>query len=761
MGESEITTNGQHRGLVAFHLMGDRSGAGLDDIGDLNLRPALFAGYRDLSRLRYDFPLVLLGDDYEGAGPESLSSLVDDILKRIAPKGPEGERLRRHVLALEEEMRARSARGTGGRLFELWASAESSLLAGADPGSVEALEESLAAARDARPFDGEVLDCGRETPATLMLHAWSRVQTAKAETFKKRVGNLILKLSEILAADEAKSDKARAPKRLKGSVGDSFESAFDFDAMSQVLAGMAPGTVLDDARRKRICGPLSVLEAQRFFARPAEAAADETGDDAEYTYAFDSCAAASQAFRERLPEMVALIKAVSVAELEIENRYVEAIHDAVFEGFDESALTADDLALFPSYLVHLRNGRTGSVTAELIEALSSGLPLKILVQTDDILGQTEHGLGDASFGVDSVRLAQMAVGLGEAFVLQSAGSNLYRIRERIVDGFAYHGPALFNVFSGAPSNALHFPPYLTAAAAMQARAFPAFVYDPAAGSDWASRFFVGDNPQPAADWPVETFAYEDEELQRVSEDVAFTFVDFVACDRRHSGHFARVPRERWQESMIPVAAYLENEAGAWPEHVPYVLMVDDDGVLQKVVVDEKLTRAARRSREMWHGLQELGGINSPYARRRLEHEREIWEKDKERELAALKDQLGPATDRPETAAQEAPPVADSKEPGEVSAAEVVDATVAAAVSDEPSIETPRCTTCNECTDLNNRMFAYDDNMQAYIADVDAGTYRELVEAAEACQVAIIHPGKPRNANEPNLDELVKRAEPFN
>jgi ferredoxin len=85
---------------------------------------------------------------------------------------------------------------------------------------------------------------------------------------------------------------------------------------------------------------------------------------------------------------------------------------------------------------------------------------------------------------------------------------------------------------------------------------------------------------------------------------------------------------------------------------------------------------------------------------------------------------------------------------------------AEAPSDEPYIETPRCTTCDECTQINNRMFAYDDNKQAYIADPNAGTYRELVEAAESCQVAIIHPGKPRNPNEPNLDELIKRAEPF-
>ena len=66
----------------------------------------------------------------------------------------------------------------------------------------------------------------------------------------------------------------------------------------------------------------------------------------------------------------------------------------------------------------------------------------------------------------------------------------------------------------------------------------------------------------------------------------------------------------------------------------------------------------------------------------------------------------------------------------------------------------------ECTNINDRMFAYDDNKQAFIKDPDAGSYTELVEAAEVCQVAIIHPGKPRNQNEPGLEELIKRAEPF-
>ncbi len=80
--------------------------------------------------------------------------------------------------------------------------------------------------------------------------------------------------------------------------------------------------------------------------------------------------------------------------------------------------------------------------------------------------------------------------------------------------------------------------------------------------------------------------------------------------------------------------------------------------------------------------------------------------------------------------------------------------------DEPYIETPLCTTCDECTKRNDRMFAYDENKQAFVKDPDAGTYRQLVEAAELCQVAIIHPGKPRNPGEPGLDELVARAAAF-
>ena len=58
------------------------------------------------------------------------------------------------------------------------------------------------------------------------------------------------------------------------------------------------------------------------------------------------------------------------------------------------------------------------------------------------------------------------------------------------------------------------------------------------------------------------------------------------------------------------------------------------------------------------------------------------------------------------------------------------------------------------------MFAYNENKQAYIKDPRAGTFQELVKAAELCPAEIIHPGTPLDPDEPDLEKWVKRAERF-
>jgi len=83
------------------------------------------------------------------------------------------------------------------------------------------------------------------------------------------------------------------------------------------------------------------------------------------------------------------------------------------------------------------------------------------------------------------------------------------------------------------------------------------------------------------------------------------------------------------------------------------------------------------------------------------------------------------------------------------------------LSNDPYIDTPLCTSCNECTNKNGKLFNYNADKMAFIADAEAGTFLELVESAELCPVSIIHPGAPLNPDEADLEDLIKRAEKFN
>jgi len=719
---------------VAFHLTGRRPDAGLETVDRLDLRPALLARYRDLSQLRYDFPLVLVRDGGGKSYVEALSGIIDGILHGFAHDA-DAERVTRHVLRLEREIRARVADGGSGSLATLWDAAAAHLASHSDA----TLQKSLGRARAALKTDGEIVDCDAALPARLVQHAWSVVRLQKARRFGEYVIGLCLKLSDILRADFVRSDAGRSPESLKASIGGLHADEFDFGAMSRMLGTAAANGAMPETRRRRIRSALTVLEAQRFFAPPDEG----DGGPQPYVFAFDNCAAALAAYRERLPRVTEFAQAVAIAELEIAGEYRDSKHDPYFEDFGADGLDPQQLKLFPDYLVCVNAAALDPVEhATLMEILAAGLPMKVVVQTDDILDESQFGDGHVGLGTRSRSLANMVIGMNEVYVLQASGSHLFQYRDRILRGLDCPGPALFSVFSGAGGEAGDLPPYLVAAAAMESRAFPAFTYDPSAGGDWASRFDLAANPQADRDWPAHEFAYEDEAHQRIADEVAFTLVDFAACDRRCARHFARVPRAQWGPRMHSVADALARSTGGLPDAVPCLLMVDNGNAVQRVIVDEKLLRDARRCRDQWHSLQELGGIHNSHAERLLARERMARQEEAQR--------------APEVGAGDSRPAAAAIGAATPAAAEAV----AERSADEPYIETARCTSCDECTKINDRMFAYNENKQAHIVNVDAGTYAQLVEAAENCQVSIIHPGIPRNADEPGMQELLLRAESF-
>jgi hypothetical protein len=525
-------------------------------------------------------------------------------------------------------------------------------------------------------------------------------------------------------------------------MGTSFEDEFDFKAMSRELPKVKAKDLLPKKRRERIEFAISVLESQAFFG--------SAQDEGVYSFEAKTCTEALKQFRKRLPEMVDFIRAIRIAELEIENAYRAKQHDKFFQQLNEDSLRAEDVGFFPSYLVCMNDKDYNDANkAAIIEILSSDLPIKVLFETSEVFETASIKNGGGAFSGWSLGLANMAIGLGKAFVLQATSASLYQMSESISEGLEFQGPALFSVFSGNACKSPNLPTYLVSASAMQSRAFPTLVYNPQGGDDWASRFSVDANPQPERIWPVNQFSYQDEDLQSVSEEIAFTLVDHLATDSRFADSFMSVPRSEWDQQMIPLGEYLQNGEGRENGKVPYILMVGRDDILHRVVVTRSLIKAAERYAGSWRNLQELGGIDNSHALRLLDKEKQLWEEEKQREIDELRSQL---KEEGAAVAAEAPAVGEAEAVAEAEVEEIP--------SDVPYIETVRCSTCNECTNRNNKMFMYNENKQAYIADLEAGTYRQMVEAAEACKLAIIHPGKPWNPDERNLEDLMKRAESF-
>lgn len=721
--------------FIAFYLTGKKQTSRLDDIGELNLRPALFSEYRELTRLRYDFPLVLIENPAGERFAEPMSLLVDGILDKVA-QGADADRIRKHVLSLEREVRALLSAGNSGLFSELWDKAALAL-----GKKDKLLADSLARARTNLTVDGELLDCDGQLAARLLGHAWGVTQLRRAVRFNADIKRLVLKLSGIIQADYVNSEASKSAGNLRESFGEGPLNSFNYDAMSSILKKVSVREALPKRRRERILGLIEMLQTQKFYPLSTSR---KGAAGSPFSFAFDSCSAALKAYRERQPKLIELARAMAMAELEAKGEYSEARHDGLFESFGENGLDSEALAVFPDYLVRINaTALSGPEQSTLTEILSADLPIKVLVQTDDILEKSLIEHGHLAFTLRSKQLGRMTMGMG-VYVLQAPASSLAQMRRPIQRGLDYSGAAVFSIFSGDSPNTAGIPPYLVAAAARESRLFPAFCFDPSAGRDWASRFSLGENPQPENDWAMHDIVYQDEQFQTVRETIPFTMVDFVALDRRYGKHFARVEKAAWNAGMEPVANAISSERRGSVASVPYLLMVDAQSVLQRVLVDEKLIREARRCQTMWNTLQELGGIHNSHAEKLLAQAKAAWQQSEQ--------SAAPLVSSEAVAAQTA--VAAEAAPAPAAEAERERS------SDEAWIETPRCATCNECTQINGKMFVYDGNNQAFIADINAGTYAQLVEAAENCQVAIIHPGKPRNLSEPGLDELIKRAEAF-
>jgi pyruvate-ferredoxin/flavodoxin oxidoreductase len=429
--------------------------------------------------------------------------------------------------------------------------------------------------------------------------------------------------------------------------------------------------------------------------------------------------------------------------------------------------------------------------------------------------------GAAQHGKTEVRkeLALVAMAHRGAYVHQSSQASASHLVAGVLRGLQKRRPAVFNIYTPCPVEHGLADDWAMRAArlALESRAFPFLTFDPDAGPLFADSLSLDGNPSVDDRWPEYAIDYVDDggAPQRVT--LPLTIADWAATEGRFRKHFKPLDPAKWNEDAVPFHEYLELSADDRDGKTPYILTVDRDKHLARLSVSSEIVLLAEERQQFWAQLRELAGlapsasvrerliadVEATYemklAAMRAEYEAKLAELPKAvaRRMAdvllrggagksvvdlvsstppvAARIALSPIAPEPvATNGKSAPAVASPFVVSAPSAQSAASAAVRKAVAAVPSsaapteddlaidpyIDSARCTSCNECTNLNGRLFAYNAAKQATVRDPDAGTFQQLVTAAERCPVGIIHPGTPRNPKEKDLAKWLKRAEPF-
>jgi pyruvate-ferredoxin/flavodoxin oxidoreductase len=170
---------------------------------------------------------------------------------------------------------------------------------------------------------------------------------------------------------------------------------------------------------------------------------------------------------------------------------------------------------------------------------------------------------------------------------------------------------------------------------------------------------------------------------------------------------------------------------------PFIWSVDKKNHLMRVLVSKEIVLSCEERMQFWKQLKDLAGVS-----RAVGNEETIANRVRQELIQMLSSGMsGTVSSSPTTVA--------------------VPAASNAADYEAVFIDTPECTACDECMNLNPKIFAYNDQKKAIIVNPKAGTFLDIVKAAEKCTAGVIHPGTPWNSNEANIDKLKARAAKFN
>jgi pyruvate-ferredoxin/flavodoxin oxidoreductase len=652
--------------------------------------------------------------------------------------------------------------------------------------------------------DGSCMGCGEKTAIHLVLAAIHAQLRPRVTEHVRRLDELIEGLdtkARGLVASDADLDTLDVP------VDDEKKAAV------QRIAGMIRD--LKDLRWRYTEGPSGNGRAAVGFTN-ATGCSSVWGSTYPYNpYPFpwvnhlfqDAPSIAIGIFDGHMRKMADGFIAVRRAGLELADQYDPEVHEPFFTQFGWQQFTDEEFGLCPPICAVGGDGAMLDIGFQnLSRMLASGKPIRALVLdtqvysntggqacTSGYLGQVSDmaAFGAAHHGKEEMRkeLALIAMAHRGAYVLQSSQGAASHLLGGVLKGLQSRRPAVFLLHSPCPPEHGIADDAATQASklAVESRAFPLLVYDPDEGPTLSDCLDLDGNPEPDEPWPSYDLAYVDDDGAEQTMELPLTIADWAASEGRFRKHFRPANPET---DLVPFHEFVERSAEDREDAVPFIYVIGEDRRLQRIEVSSEIVALAEDRLSFWRLLRDMAGAGPEDGE--FEEQVEELRAEYEAKLAQLKSAYPRAVARRMAEgllragnggrtigdilaeAQGLPglgPVqldlaapGPALAPGRMTQTAVAEPSVAEEEEEglalEPYIESARCTTCDECTRLNKRMFAYDAKKKAYIKDATAGTFRELVQAAEKCPVRIIHPGTPLNPKEKNLAKWVKRAEPF-
>ncbi|MGK7390162.1 MAG: 2-oxoacid:acceptor oxidoreductase family protein [Candidatus Cyclobacteriaceae bacterium M2_1C_046] len=477
-------------------------------------------------------------------------------------------------------------------------------------------------------------------------------------------------------------------------------------------------------------------------------------------------------FEGHMAKMAEGFKAIRKAELELKGEYRRSEHKEFFTYFNWTQFTDEEWHLSPPVVAVGGDGAMYDIGLQnLSRMMASGKPIKVIIVDTQVYSNTGGQACTSGFIGQISDMAQygkrwkgkseprkeiglIAMAHRNTYVLQGTMANTSQMIEGFIEGLMTRRPAIFNLYTTCqPEHGVADDLGVNQAKlAVESRAYPIFKYNPDLSILARESFDLTGNPAMDKIWPAYKLKYMENGIQKTM-GVPMTFADFAITEGRFRKHFRKAPRDTWNDNMIQLSEFLELDADEREGKFPYIWAVDQKQQLSRVLVAEPIVESCEERRDFWIMLKDLAGIT------------EKEEKEEEDVESKIRSNIV------NTLAQNLMKLAGGERNGsELKLTKEAISPVVKAVEDKedandgqdylaPWIETEECTACDECIDINPKIFAYNDDKKVFIKDPKAGPYQDLVKAAEKCTAEVIHPGLPANAKD--NEKWIKRGEKFN